>query len=177
MLIKELSEVEASLIKMKKVSRVLSHVLKVAILLFSILFLFSIFVIVANEQVDPIRAVISTTPLILYALATIILLVIMHGVFEDIAKDRTPFTNTQVRRFKWAAIILILGAVVEMVFSIGVLPVAQTENVIVNYYDSSAGSNTPSINLASVLGAALLYVLSFVFRYEALLQEFTDDTL
>ncbi len=115
MLIKELSEVEASLIKMKKVSRVLSHVLKVAILLFSILFLFSIFVI--------------------------------------------------------------LGAVVEMVFSIGVLPVAQTENVIVNYYDSSAGSNTPSINLASVLGAALLYVLSFVFRYGALLQEFTDDTL
>lgn len=177
MLVKELNEVEASLKRIKEVSKVLSLVFKLAILLFIAFFVFSILVIFINDQADLVSAIVSVTPLLLYVLATVILFVIMHGVFDDIAKGRTPFTNTQVRRFIWAALILFLGAVVEMVSSTGVLPIAQTDNLIVNYYDSSTGSNTPSINLASLLGAALLYALSFVFKYGALLQEFTDDTL
>lgn len=178
MLIKEMGEIEASLKRIKKISRGLSYGSKFAIAVFSILFASVIALIAFGDSSSSLISKMALlAPLCLYALATMILLVIMHGIFESISKGDTPFTSAQVSRFRWAALVLLLGAVVETVFSSGALSIAQTDSMVVNYYDSSAGSNTPSINLASILGAALLFALSFVFEYGVILQEFTDDTL
>ena len=57
------------------------------------------------------------------------------------------------------------------------MSIAQIDDVNVNFRDSSAAAHTVSINVGSLLGAALLFTLSFVFEYGVLLQEFSDDTL
>lgn len=183
MLIDEMREVETSLRRTRKICKFLKYVFKIALVFFVALWVVLLLVIALSIfSVGPFNqlniSLSVTLPLVFYIFATIMLLSIMHGVFRDIADKRSPFSKTQVRRFRWAAVVLLAGAVVEAVFSSGVVPIAQIDDVNVNYRDSSAArGHTISINAGSLLGAALLFTISFVFEYGALLQEFTDDTL
>lgn len=180
MLVEELSEAQSALKRIQRISKYTAVILKAAVILFCLVWvaiiialgLMALSFIPSNSAVEASTVI----PFGFYGFATILLLIILQGVFSDIAKGSSPFTKKQVRRFRWAALVLFLGAVLEALFSSGAQFLIQSENMNVEYRDSSNG-NILSINAGSILGSALLLTMSFVFEYGVILQEFTDDTL
>ena len=180
MLVEELSEAQSALKRIQRISKYMAVILKAAVILFCLVWvaiiialgLMALSFIPSNSAVEASTVI----PFGFYGFATILLLIILQGVFSDIAKGSSPFTKKQVRRFRWAALVLFLGAVLEALFSSGAQFLIQSENMNVEYRDSSNG-NILSINAGSILGSALLLTMSFVFEYGVILQEFTDDTL
>lgn len=179
MLIKELNEVDASIRRIKKVSKYLSFTFKaIAVIVLIILAVLIIMVgFVDDSSGSPLANILSLLPLWLYGFATVFLFWIMQSFFRDISKGDTPFTRSQAKKLRWSAIILLVGALAELLFSSGATPVTQICGLAFNYYDSALEVSTPSLNLTSIIGAAMLYTLSLVFKYGVLLQEFSDETL
>lgn len=180
MLVKELSEAQAAFRRIQRISKFMNIILKVAVVLFCLVWIAILIALglVALSLIssDSGLEVATLIPFGFYGFATILLLIILQGVFNDIEHGSSPFTKKQVRRFRWAALVLFAGAVLEAVFSGGAHFLLQSENMNVEYRDSS-NSNILPINAGSILGAALLLTMSFIFEYGVILQEFTDDTL
>lgn len=182
MLENEAKEMQAPLRRIVKTSKLMKGILKIGMVLFGIVLVASIILVAAKFlallPVDGFEIDISALiPFVVYGIATLVLLKIMHDVFADIAKGESPFARVQVKRFRWAALILLIGAIVEAIFSSSAMSVVQYDDMNITYHDSSVPGNALRLNAGSLLGAALLFTISFVFEYGALLQEFTDDTL
>lgn len=179
MLKEEAREIGAPLERIVKISKLVSNILKVLIVLFLLVLVVAIVFVIATlfgllqGFIVDISALV---PLAIYSGATLILLKIMQDVFEDIAKGSSPFTSMQVKRLRFAALILFIGALVETLFSGSAFSIVQNCDMNISYHDSSISGNALKINAGSLIGAAFLFT-SYVFEYGALLQEFTDDTL
>lgn len=180
MLKEEAQKIEAPLERIVKMSKYVSTVLKFSILLFVIILIVAA-VFVATAMLMPMQDfeidISALVPLAIYSVATLILLKIMREIFEDIANGDSPFTSLQVKRLRIAALVLFVGAVAEALFSSSVFSVVRYDDMNISYHDSSISGNALRINAGSLLGAAFLFTLSYVFEYGVLLQEFTDDTL
>ena len=115
--------------------------------------------------------------LLFYGVAVLLVASALIRMFSDVVKGDAPFTEKQASRLRLIAVIALLAVVAELAFTASV-----SYNLIpeVGY---SIGINdaypTDSINLnvGMLAFSAIMYSLSALFRYAALLQQLSDDTV
>lgn len=175
----EFRELEASITKVRKSCRYVNYGCKV---LLAIVFLGWIvllglqFASIAAGQADP-----SSYKEILYAFVygLILVLLLLSGVrsFSAVVKGESPFTVNQVKRFRFAALLLILLTVVDATMSVGFsydFTIAGVNAAAVG--GGGADRIVTDIDLMPLFFAAILYGVSILFRYGVLLQRLTDET-
>ena len=98
-------------------------------------------------------------------------------IFKDAVNSETPFTEKQADRLRFIAFLALMFALLEFAFTLGVTFEVVPRigyDVIVN-----RGSTEPviSINVGVLVFSAIMYSLSAIFRYAALLQQLSDETV
>ena len=104
-------------------------------------------------------------------------LAMLKLIFKDAVNSETPFTEKQADRLRFIAFLALMFALLEFAFTLGVTFEVVPRigyDVIVN-----RGSTEPviSINVGVLVFSAIMYSLSAIFRYAALLQQLSDETV
>ena len=109
--------------------------------------------------------------IVLYGVLVLGVLAMLKLIFKDAVNSETPFTEKQ------ADSLALMFALLEFAFTLGVTFEVVPRigyDVIVN-----RGSTEPviSINVGVLVFSAIMYSLSAIFRYAALLQQLSDETV
>lgn len=118
--------------------------------------------------------------IVLYGVLVLGVLAMLKLIFKDAVNSETPFTEKQADRLRFLAFLAFLAlmfALLEFAFTLGVTFEVVPRigyDVIVN-----RGSTEPviSINVGVLVFSAIMYSLSAIFRYAALLQQLSDETV
>lgn len=114
---------------------------------------------------------------IVYGVLILTFLYMMICMFSDIVKGGKPFSVRQARRLQIIALVALLFVVLELIFSYGmayeVIPSAGIDILINN----GASEPTVNLNIGMLVFSGIMYSLSAIFRYAALLQQLSDDTV
>ncbi len=102
-------------------------------------------------------------------------------IFRDIVKGIPPFVFKQVRRIRLMALSLASYSLLELCISTLLLAIKSTigpnsTEASILYFGLTDGVH-PTLDLFPILMAAVLFALSFVFKYGVLLQQLSDETL
>lgn len=115
--------------------------------------------------------------LILYGVLVLGVLGTLKLIFRDIVKNRSPFSEQQADRLRFIAFLALMFVILEFAFTWGityeVVPNAGY-SVLINYGGTEPSTN---INLGVLIFSAIMYSLSAIFRYAALLQQLSDETV
>lgn len=98
-------------------------------------------------------------------------------VLKEVADDGAPFSVEQADRLKTVAGIALALVVLELAFTVGFNYEIAPE---VGYgFVANGGVDAPTINLniGMLVFSAIMYSLSAIFRYAALLQQLSDETV
>lgn len=111
--------------------------------------------------------------IVLYGVLVLGVLAMLKLIFKDAVNSETPFTEKQADRLRFIAFLALMFALLEFAFTLGVTFEVVPRigyDVIVN-----RGSTEPviSINVGVLVFSAIMYSLSAIFRYAALLQQLT----
>lgn len=109
--------------------------------------------------------------IVLYGVLVLGVLAMLKLIFKDAVNSETPFTEKQADRLRFIAFLALMFALLEFAFTLGVTFEVVPRigyDVIVN-----RGSTEPviSINVGVLVFSAIMYSLSAIFRYAALLQQ------
>lgn len=104
-------------------------------------------------------------------------LALLLQIFTRAVKDRTPFSEAQANRLRAIALLALVLVVLELFFTMGVSYEAAPSlgyGIVVN-----DGTSEPTVNLnvGMLVFSGIMYSLSAIFRYAALLQQLSDDTV
>ena len=115
--------------------------------------------------------------LVAYIVLVLGVLAMLKLIFKDAVNSETPFTEKQADRLRFIAFLALMFALLEFAFTLGVTFEVVPRigyDVIVN-----RGSTEPviSINVGVLVFSAIMYSLSAIFRYAALLQQLSDETV
>lgn len=133
-----------------------------------------------DGEIDIVALLMSVAYHVLTAAVFCLTLFVAIKVFDDIARGTSPFTEKQASRIRLIGILLAVGVVLDIP-SLAIDPLmvqsSQVRLGIGPAQNSQAGNPELRINMPLVYGAALSFFLSYVFKYGALLQRLTDDTV
>ena len=108
---------------------------------------------------------------VLCGIAMAAICITLIKIFSDTSKGHSPFTMLQVKRLRLIAISLLAYGVLEFVMTCSAAFMNQ------GWAGSSAGSVSPTLNFFPLVAAAVVFAVSFVFKYGILLQKLSDETL
>lgn len=184
MLSVDAERIQASLLRMKSAGRVLYYVfgtifllsVAIAIILFGSSVLKAFNPDLAPFSVEPFG--IGSIPILITRIIICVSLFYITRLFEDISKGESPFTLVQSRRMAIIGCLLVVGAIAEgFVFS-EPPPSLTIPGVVDMRYSTVPNSNQVFfVNGAYVAGAVMCFCLSYAFKYGALLQKLSDDTV
>ncbi len=169
------AEIRAQIGRMAKVSRVLSVLFRIALIVFVILVVlfFAASVLSRVEMGESVLSlIIGLMPFVASAAAGCMLLWIAVAVFEDVAKSQSPFSVRQAKRITFVGVLLLVYAVCEAIVSMSpyhaAIGIADVDYVA-----------APSLflDIKLIMASIFCFCLSYVFRYGALLQWLQDETL
>lgn len=170
-----------SLQRIGKVCRRINIVMRVAFLVFCILWVFAtcliIYSLIESGQFfsDFGASIFRIVLYVIYAVIIVSLFACILGLFSDVAKGESPFSMRQVKRLRLISCVLVAYTICDYLISWNSL-VFQVAGVETGYISTTGNSIMP-INVGPLIAAAVVFAFSFVFKYGVLLQEFSDDTL
>lgn len=98
-------------------------------------------------------------------------------IFHGIVKGESPFSERQADRLRFISFLALMFVFLEFAFTWGIayelIPQAGY-SVLINYGGNDAAIN---INIEMLVFSAIMYSLSAIFRYAALLQQLSDETV
>lgn len=102
-------------------------------------------------------------------------------LFRDIVKGVPPFAFKHVRRMRLMSLSLVCYSLLELcisTLSLAIKTAIQPNEAEASllYFGLTDGAH-PTVDLFPILMAAVLFALSFVFKYGVLLQQLSDETL
>ncbi|MRX83540.1 hypothetical protein [Eggerthella guodeyinii] len=176
---------KAALSRMAKASRVIAIALRaifVATCIFVVLLLALYFYQLGtfDGEIDIVALLTSIAYHVLTAAVSCLILFVAIKVFDDIARGTSPFTEKQASRIRLIGILLVAGVVLDipsLVIDPLMVQSSQVHLGIGPAQDSPTGNPELRVNMPLVYGAALSFFLSYVFKYGALLQRLSDDTV
>lgn len=183
MISKNAKHIQNSLVHIKKISGVALKVIKVFLTVYLLLtipfFCYSVVSIVASglAPLDLLWAGLQILPMVLSVVVAISVCIALLYVFKDINAGSSPFTISQSRRLKLIGWLLLVSFILGAVVSVMPLPYTQIGSLTFGPYVSPHGPSGVDINLSYVLWAVVCFSFSYVFRYGALLQQLSDDTV
>lgn len=176
-------KIESSLLRARKVSRV-AHVvfmvmLAANLLVAALLFGCSIATIFAPGLVPGMVSFgLGSVPLLFSRMIACLVLYALARSFENIAEGDSPFTLAQSKRLFAIGCLMLAGVVAEALAFGSPAPFMAVPGVVDFGYTIDQGQpGTVYLNAAYLAGALISFCLSFVFKYGALLQQLSDDTV
>jgi hypothetical protein len=103
----------------------------------------------------------------------------MMLVLRDVSKGETPFTRKQSKRVRLISYLMFARVLLELLLSIIATTLHSSGLILWTYPVSVSLEPTPTLylNLEALIFAIVLYSISIVFEYGALLQRDSDDIL
>lgn len=184
MLSLDAERIQTSFLRMKRASKIIGLIFRVVLVLnvAMAVVLFGTSIVVAfDPSILPVRTEpfgIGTIPILLSQAIACVALYILMRLFEDISKGESPFTFVQARRLAIIGCLLTVGILVEALVFTGSNPSLSIPDAVnMGYEGSPSVKQMFFINGAYVVGAILSFCLSYTFKYGALLQKLSDDTI
>lgn len=114
---------------------------------------------------------------LVYGLLMTLMLFELSKIFDEVVKESPPFSEKQADRLKAIAIIACSFVLVDLLMSIGFIyePIPELGfGMVVN---DGITEPTLNLNVGMLAFSAIMYSLSAIFRYAALLQQLSDETV
>ncbi len=115
-------------------------------------------------------------PLMVHAVLTIVLLIYGIFIFRDVSVGESPFTLTQSKRVRRSSAVFLLYALFDLVCSPSIMSWVDARFVNLGYWTPDGGPVVLQVDVGVLIAAVLLFCLSLVFKYGALLQRLSDET-
>lgn len=135
----------------------------------------------STNMPDPSLLFFAIVLLLAFASCLFSFIFLLIRIFRDIVKGVPPFTFRQVRRMRLMSLSLVCYSLLELCISTLSLAINATmqpneTEASILYFGLTDGVH-PTLDLFPILMAAVLFALSFVFKYGVLLQQLSDETL
>lgn len=183
MLSKENEFIQKSLTRIGNISGKISIVFKVVFTIF-VVFAVLFFGISLAGAFAPGLLPFTTIPFDLGLISTLlsstiicIVLFAIAVVFEDISLGNSPFTLMQAKRISFIGWLLIIGVILEAFISPYSSFIMNIADINLGYIASSQNYPGIFINGHYLIEAIVCFCLSYAFKYGALLQQLSDDTV
>ena len=115
--------------------------------------------------------------LLLYGVLVFGVMGTLKLIFHGIVKGESPFSERQADRLRFISFLALMFVFLKFAFTWGIayelIPQAGY-SVLINYGGNDAAIN---INIGMLVFSAIMYSLSAIFRYAALLQQLSDETV
>ncbi|MEC4271965.1 DUF2975 domain-containing protein [Adlercreutzia sp. R25] len=169
-------DIEQSLQRMKKTCKVIRCCFLIATIIYAILWV-SIIVLAALEASG--KGFVSHEAVYAFVggLFTALILWNLFRLFDEIDKGGAPFSFQQAGRLQQIAIIALAYVALDFIISFGFMfnPVPELGFAVV--FNNGIAEPTLNLNVGMLAFSAIMYSLSAIFRYAALLQQLSDDTV
>ena len=105
------------------------------------------------------------------------MLLVFIALFGDVIAQGTPLSVKQADRLRLIAFLALALFFVDFAFDI--VAVYQVSGPLGATFDINGGesANTINLNAGMLVFSGIMYSLSAIFRYAALLQQLSDDTV
>lgn len=113
----------------------------------------------------------------LYGALFLAILLMLISVFKAVVKEGVLFSLVQANRLRWIAVFALGIVAVDLLFDVAAAyqsPVITGTALDINGGESA---NTVNLNVSMLVFSGIMYSLSAIFRYAALLQQLSDDTV
>ena len=174
----EESDLKRSVQKAGKICQVIQRLFLVALVLYSVSQIVLIGAVVVGEGSGALSDAASVLVYIaLHCVIVVLFLVTMVRIFAEASQGKAPFSEKQADRLRLIALLAFLLFLLEAAFT------AVVSYNLIPEVGYSIGINdaypTDSINLnvGMLAFSAIMYSLSALFRYAALSQQLSDDTV
>lgn len=178
----ESNEARASLLRLENIAKPLYVALRVVMATFvigwSLLFV-AFFVSLVTSQVglcDLVCHLLYAVPVAVSAFINIYILYVIGSICNSIRHGSSPFTMHTSRQIKVVSFLLlasfVLQAVVSVIpfdgYSLGVMRIGLAKQ---------GGGVVADLSISTLVASVIGFILSYVFKYGALLQQLSDDTV
>ncbi|MEC4176246.1 hypothetical protein VIN30_07270 [Adlercreutzia sp. R7] len=162
----------------RKVCQGIKCVFIVALVLYSLTLVVSLVGVIAGGMGQSISNVASAFIYVAFhGLLIVAFLYLMVRIFAEVGYGSPPFSEKQANRLRLIAILALAFAILELVYT------ASMSYSIIPEVGYSIGINDAypadsiNLNVGMLAFSAIMYSLSALFRYAALLQQLSDDTV
>lgn len=114
---------------------------------------------------------------VLHGALFLAMLLIFIALFGDVVAQGAPLSVKQADRLRLIALLALALFFVDLAFDI--VAVYQVSEPLDATFDINGGesANTINLNVGMLVFSGIMYSLSAIFRYAALLQQLSDDTV
>lgn len=116
-------------------------------------------------------------PIVLSIAVTALVLATLRLIFADISVGGSPFTDEHSRRLFLIGWLLVASFIFGAVASVAPMPYAQIGSLTFGFFVPSADPSGISFDFSSIMWAVVCFCFSYAFKYGALLQQLSDDTI
>lgn len=175
----EYRELETSLSGARRACKYLKNIALVCLIVFLFAWLLLLILMIADAaakgfDAHKLKGMLYVSS---YGVVALSLLFVAFRSFSDVVSGESPFTMKQVSRFRYAALLLVVLAIVDAALSTGFTYAFDMAGI--NYAalgNHGIESERIRIDAESLFFAVILYGVSVLFRYGVLLQRLTDET-
>lgn len=163
--------------KMKKICRVI----RACFLGLAVLLAISLIALAMATLVGPRSAGNNELTSVLYTVIggsfAVLILWNFSQLFGDVVKDEPPFSGIQADRLKAIAVVALAYFFLDLLFSAGFIYEPNPDLGFGMILNNGIAEPTLNLNVGMLAFSAIMYSLSAIFRYAALLQQLSDDTV
>ena len=178
----ESNEARASLLRLENIAKPLYVALRVVMVTFAIgwsLLFVAFFVSLATSEVglyDLVCHLLYAVPVAVSAFINVYILYVIGSICDSIRHGSSPFTMHTSRQIKVVSFLLLVSFVLQAVVS--VIPFDGYSLGVMRIGLAKQGDGVVAdLSISTLVASAIGFVLSYVFKYGALLQRLSDDTV
>lgn len=176
MLLQDAEHIRQRIVRMAKLSRRLYLFSIVALVLYAAVCIALCVVALGSGDWFSNGGAIALVPLVLSLIIGGMIIYVLSKMLKDVSEQRSPFSLTQARRISFVGILLLVDVVLETLISAGA-PLFISSNEVTAGFVSNYTAPGLYINGPFLIATIICFCLSYIFRYGALLQWFTDETV
>lgn len=171
------NDLEDSLEKAQKVCRMIRVMFRVATLVFIVTWGAVIAMAAMGQSTFDITGFVSTVYMLVYGMCILFILLKLTQLFTNVVENRSPFSEDQADCLRSIALIGVALVVFELAYTAGFNYVAIPEFGFGMVTNDGIAESTVNLNIGMLIFSAIMYSLSAIFRYAALLQQLSDGTV
>ena len=156
--------------------RILRGLFILSIIVFSVLFLLSVFSLFSENNVEQYEPITSLVSIVILGALLSAIFYILSVILKDISRRESPFIKKQVKRLRFISLLLIVFTTIDFIVSL-ISPILLDAHVSSLHYSVHTNESTEMINILAIIFAITMYCISVVFEYGAKLQEQSDEIL
>lgn len=163
--------------RMRKACRIIKYCFMAATAMSALIWI----VVVATLLMNWLKSGQEMAGPVLYSVAygafVVLILWNLAKLFNEVDKGEPPFSESQADRLQSIAIIALAIVVLDFLISIGFIFEPAPEIGFGMVANDGIAEPTINLNIGMLVFSAIMYSLSAIFRYAALLQQLSDETV